>query len=260
MLIPQQRQAFFVGRNFMKHFPITIILIFILTSAFAKCGSNGIYCLTNSASFSKNGLIILEFYASSQDLIKDLNKKHSIYLKNSKTKIALEIIETLKGQYSLTQVILRPKLELSFNQDYSLQIDNLPKYETKPSLTFKVTNYIDIVPPIFNANPVETKKTFVSYGCGPAVWIYYNFSGQQDKDCFVRTSVKNKKTGLTTSYILRLENGIVKLGHSMCSGAFDFEDGVNYEASFQLIDQAGNMSILRKTVIFSKPTKETADE
>jgi hypothetical protein len=241
----------------MKHFAITVISILIFTSAFAKCGSHGIYSFTNSASFSKNGLIILEFYGSSQDLIKDLNTKYPIYLQNSQTKVTLEVFEILKGQFRQTQVVLKPKVELLLNESYTLQMENLPKYETKPSLTFKVVNDIDNVPPVFNGKPVETRKSFVGYGCGPAIWIYYDFSGQVEKDCFVRTTLKNKKTGLTTTYILKMYDGTVKIGHDMCSGAFAFDDKVDYEASFQLIDQAGNLSIAKKTVIFSKPTKET---
>ena len=255
----------------MRHITLIILTFFIATIASAKCANSGIYCLSKSTTLNKNGLIILEFYASSQSLVSDLNKKYPIYLKSSNGKVQLNIIETLTGEMRLTQIVLRPASDLKVDEVYSLQIDNLPKYERKPErynslsnkreeLTFKISSSVDIDLPTFTSTPTVQKKTLVYYGCGPASWIYFKLYGNDKSELFVRANVKNKATGKITSYILSIENGSVKVGHGMCSGAFHFGNGDNFEVSFQLFDQSGNKSSLTSSIAFSKPTKETNDE
>ena len=100
----------------------------------------------------------------------------------------------------------------------------------------------------------------VEYGCGPARWVYINIVGQDNSELFTIARVTNKTTGLTTNYILNIENGLVKIGHGMCSGAFHFDNGDNYEVTFQLFDQSGNKSSLTKPISVTKPTVSTRDE
>lgn len=255
----------------MRHIKLIILTFFITTIASAKCANNGIYCLSKSSTLNKNGIIILEFYASSQSLISDLNKKYPIYFKSSNGKVQLNVIETLNGEMGLTQIVLKPASELKANEVYTLHIDNLPKYEEKPErynnetkkweqLTFKINNHIDNDIPILSAAPTEQKKSLVYYGCGPASWVYFKLAGQDKSELFVRASVRNKTTGHTTTYILNIENGQVKVGHGMCSGAFQFDNGDNFEVTFQLFDQSGNISSLTKSISFTKPTTSTNEE
>lgn len=255
----------------MRYITLFLLSIFITTIASAKCTSSGIYCLSKSSTLNKNGLIILEFYASSQSLIPGLNNKYPIYLKSSKGKVPLNIIETLQGEMSVTQIVLKPGLELITGEIYALQIGNLPKHERKPELynsaskkweqfTFKITNSVDKDMPVWNDLPTEKKKTFDYFGCGPASWVYFNISAQDESELFARASVKNKTTGLTTTYILNIENGSVKVGHGMCSGAFHFDNGDNFEVTFQLFDQSGNKSSTTKPISFTRPTASSNDE
>ena len=255
----------------MRHISLIILTFFIATLASAKCAINGIYCLSKSSTLNKNGLIILEFYASSQSLISDLNKKYPIYLKSFYGKIQLNVIETLTGEMHLTQIVLKPTTELKVGEIYTLQIDNLPKYERRlgrynslsnkwESLTFNVNNSEDNDIPTLSSTPTEQKKSLVYYGCGPASWVFFNITGQDKSELFVRANVKNKMTGKVTTYILVIENGLSKVGHGMCSGAFHFDNGDNFEITFQLFDQSGNKSALTNTIYFTRPKISTNDE
>ena len=255
----------------MKNLTLVLLTLFITTIASAKCGNNDITCLTKSSTLNKNGLIILEFYAESQSLIPELNNKYPIYLKSSNKKVQLTIIETLKGEMSLTQIVLKPSSALKANEVYTLVIDNLPVYERTPARynsttkkweapTFKITNTVDTEIPTFSNTPTENKKTLVEYGCGPGSWVYFDMVGQDNSELFVRASVKNKATGQTTTYILGIENGLVKVGHGMCSGAFHFNGSTNFEATFQLFDQSGNKSAKSEVITFAKPAFVTSEE
>jgi hypothetical protein len=227
--------------------------------------------LSKSSTLNKDGLIILEFHASSQSLTPDLNKKYPIYLKSSNGKIQLNVIETLIGEMRMTQIVLKPKTELNVDEIYTLQIDNLPKYERKlerynnslnkwESLTFRVNNSVDNEIPILINTPTEKKKSLVYYGCGPSSWVYFTITGQDKSELFVRANVTNKVTGKVTTFILAIENGLAKIGHGMCSGPFHFDSADNFAVTFQLFDQSGNKGALTSTISFAKPTVSTNEE
>lgn len=255
----------------MRSFILLTLTVFISTILSAKCANSGIRSLSKSSVLNRNGLIILEFYASSQAIVQDINKKYPIYLKTKKEKVILLAIEVLKGEFQITQVIFKPSSELMENEVYELHIDNLPGYESKPetynaslrkreALTFHTNNIADIEQPVFAGIPVETKKTMVEYGCGPARWVDFRFSEQDKSETFVITSVKNMNTGKLTKYILPIENGVVKVGHGMCGGAFHFDNGEAFEVSFTLLDQSGNKSHATPVISFQKPTVSTYEE
>lgn len=254
----------------MKRIAIITLSLFISVVAFAKCSLSGVYLLSKSSILNKNGLIILEFYGGSQEVVQYLNKKCPVYLQTGKERVPLTVVETLKGEFQLTEVIFKPTVDLKEGAVYVFHIDNALNYqipeqfneETKKweALTFKINKAVDQENPFVAAAPVELKKTMVSYGCGPAKWVYFQFSGQDESETFVRARVKNITTGKTTEYILPVKDGVVKVGHGMCSGAFRLEDGDKYEVSFALIDQSGNQSSWTNAQGFQKPTVYTDKE
>lgn len=248
---------------------ITAICLSISVSA--KCSFNGIWLTSGNGTLNKNGWIIIEFYGGSQDLVPGINKKYPVFMQTkSGQKVQLLVQEVLRGEFQLTQVILKPAAELTVNETYEIRISNLPKHESlkrynaitraPENVTVVVTNTVDKQNPVFVEKPQETKKTMVSYGCGPARWVHFSLSGKDESEFFVRVIVTNKLTGKKSEYIVKVENNTVRIGHGMCSGAFHFGESFNYEARFALVDQSGNMSEWSAPVDFSKPVVETAAE
>ena len=48
------------------------------------------------------------------------------------------------------------------------------------------------------------------------------------------------------------------VGHARCSGAFNFENGNNFEVEFSFMDASGNSTVWTgQRIKFTKPTKET---
>jgi hypothetical protein len=41
-------------------------------------------------------------------------------------------------------------------------------------------------------------------------------------------------------YVLPVREGLVSIGHGMCSGPFEFKPGTRYSATFWAVDLAGN--------------------
>lgn len=250
---------------------IALLMLCLPAMASAKCAFNGIYPLSENTTLNKNGLIVLEFYASSQSIVPELNKKYPVYLQAGKEKVILVVVEVLKGEFQVTQVIFKPAPGLKENTVYTLHIDNLPEYERAPriyneelekweAVTFRISPVTDQSKPSFLNLPAEAKKTMVEYGCGPARWVYFNLSKQDESETFVRARVKNLATGKQTEYILAIKNGQVMIGHGMCSGPFHFENGTEFEVSFSLMDQSGNKSEPTKNISFQAPVTFTDEE
>ncbi|HLD52440.1 MAG TPA: hypothetical protein VJA82_03990 [Sediminibacterium sp.] len=239
-------------------------LIFSIT-LHAECTMSGISIFPQSGSISKNQNFVIEGYSMSQQTVLGLNKKHSIYLKSGNKKIKLIVTELCIGQYNLTQVIVKPDELLEMGKEYTIIIDSLPKFErlhqintlTKKYEPFKYTvkTDVDTQSPKVNGNPFELKKTFAQYGCGPSMYIVFSNPAKDQSPLLVKTSVKNLLTGHTATYYLLPNDEQIKVGHDMCSGAFDFDESELYEVSFSFMDSSGNITKWDGPGIrFSKPT------
>ena len=97
-------------------------------------------------------------------------------------------------------------------------------------------------------------------GCGPSIWVIFQLSGYDKSELFVRATVKNKATGKTTTCIVEIKDGYVSIGHNMCSGPFNFDDGNEYEVSFRLFDQSGNEGEVASAIAFTRPEPSKDEE
>jgi hypothetical protein len=70
-------------------------------------------------------MFIVEGYAMSQAVIRDLNKRYKIYLASDNDTVQLTVLKTLEGQLHLTQAVLKPVSKLVAGEHYKLNIDGL---------------------------------------------------------------------------------------------------------------------------------------
>ena len=108
-------------------FVAILLSLFIQVSVNAKCSFSGISCWPLSTTIKANGIIVIDFFGYSQELVQGLNKKYPIYLKGGNEVIKLMITETLKGKFQLTQIVLKPETRLTSGVKYEMVVDNLPK-------------------------------------------------------------------------------------------------------------------------------------
>lgn len=255
----------------MRGLIIIIIALGLYAHGWAECRYSGIYIISSGLTLNRNPIILIEFYHSSQSLVNNLNTKYPVYLKSKNNKISLIIKEILKGNFGTTQVVFQSSSLLTTNDSYKLVIENLPKYETidgifngrytdNKNVIWKVSAQIDKDKPLLTTQPNEVKKTRVEYGCGPAEWVYFKIPSENNSAVFVRAILKHISTGKTTTLLLLLENGSVKIGHGMCSGMISFNDSEIFQIKFSLVDISGNNSNWSKAILFSKPKISTMEE
>ena len=252
----------------MKELLILISILLTSLGAKADCDLRRMEFWPTGSSISENSLIVIDAYQLSNQIILQLNQKHPIYLKFGDLKVHLKVKEILVGEAGLTQTILLPTKALIPGLVYQLYIDNIPENEM-PSTSnwnpksgkyefpkWKVIKGRDIEKPSWILKPVESKKTFIHYGCGPEYYVHFLFQAFDQSEILIRTSVTSVSTNKTIVFYLKPENNeVLKVGRGMCGGAFDFNDGDNFEVTFDIIDANGNITKWSgDKIIFTKPT------
>ncbi len=229
-------------------------------NCFASCSSMGINVFPRTRTISNNSIFIIEGYLSSQSVITNLNKGNAIYLSSGKDTIPLTVIKTLKSQFRLTQAILKPSSKLISGKNYTLHIDNLDEYEKadflSDSINWTVSDITDNQKPVWSKLPSYSSKGMIFYGCGPEVFVKFCACISDNAPVVVYARVKNLKANSISDYYLNPDSCSVQLGHGMCAGEFEFEQGQAYEATFSLMDASGNISTETQPVKFISPTEK----
>ncbi len=247
----------------------TILLLFFLSSTIQYvsgfCTSRGISVFPSGKTIRPNTIFMVEGYSQSQEVIEKLGTTYPVYLINGKTKIRLNVKETLKGGYLITQAILIPERLPKKGVRYTFVIENLPKEEGKltvwnknlgkdEALTFEVIGNNDLTKPIFTAIPQKIDKKNVTYGCGPEVWVRFSCLVQDSSEVLIKATVKSLTTNDSASYYLDHGDSSLFIGHNMCSGAFLFNQGDQYQVTFMLIDASGNTTEwVGDPILFTRP-------
>ena len=253
----------------MKKLLLIIAGLFLTASVYADCAWTGLWVFPNGQTIKQNSIFILDGYLESQKVILELNRKYNIYLMSGQKKVKLLVAETCVGQFELTQAVLRPETELVAGLEYTMVIDSLPQYESIKKynytthkyepLTYKVIAEKDMEKPQLSARPKELKKSLEYFGCGPAIYVVFSNPAKDKSDIIVKTTVKSLKTGKETTYYVKPDGDKINVGHGMCSGAFEFDDGNKYEVAFSFMDSSGNLTAWTgKRIKFTRPIKETS--
>lgn len=245
---------------------LLILSLFVGLVAQADCSSNGLSIFPYNQNIKKNSIFILDGYAQSQEVILSLNTKYPIYLKSKKKKVLLAVKEICIGQMSVTQAVLYPVEELEVGETYTVCIDSLAelpltRYNSKTSkydpVTYTILDESDFISPIFVFYPKETEKAYTPFGCGPAIYVIFDYFVTDSSEVKVKTTVKNLTTETETTYYISANQGKIQIGHGMCSGPFKFEEGEKYEVEFALMDASGNMlNWERERIPFVSPTEK----
>jgi hypothetical protein len=246
-----------------------ITVLFYSVSAYADCAGNALSIFPSGSTIKQNSIFVLEGYEHSQKVILGLNKEYPVYLKSGNQKIKLIITELNVGQFRLTQAVLKPETELEVGLEYRMYIDHLPEYESfnKYNTTtdkyepviYKVAADRDTEKPQLTTNPIEIDKSLVYYGCGPSIHVVFSNPAKDNSEIIVQTTVKDLKTRKETTYYIRPDGDKIKVGHGMCSGAFDFDDdSQNFEVEFSFMDASGNLTPWTgERIKFTKPKVQT---
>jgi hypothetical protein len=230
----------------MKNLFIAILMM-PCTTLLADCASGSLSVLPAGKSVAPNTLFILEGYGQEQKIIHELGKAHKIWLETTQQKVYLDVQEICVSSFSLTQAILRPRQPLKAGYVYTLHIDGLARPEHiyhngggEEHPAFFVDMEKDETAPVVLGEAVVTGSSVQHYGCGPSEYVSVEMKNTEKNGLLVKVNLKDLQTGEIVSYYISSHAEAFSIGHGMCSGAFSFTQGHEYEATLELMDLCGN--------------------
>jgi hypothetical protein len=263
----------------MKNILVLFNFLWFTVNLQAKCGGEGISFYPNNGKLEANSIIILDIYSVHAELenynfsaqqkaeflpvayiAKRLGKEFPMFLVSKNEKIGVEIVEILRGGFFVNQYILKPKKGLKIGERYSLFIQNLPKScaFTEP-WHLKDENFKSwtIQPSVDNRmgkspfNWAFEKHEYAFYGCGPSE--YLNLKNSNFNGLVLATLRLKGATKTTQFYLIPNKEGVIAVGHGMCSGAFSFsEKTADYELTFQAVSWSGQKLKQTATINFTR--------
>jgi hypothetical protein len=232
---------------------ILLLLTILFNHSFAECSWGELYVYPKSNIIEENSWIILEGYASSQTVIDSLNKNYRVYLESEGTEISMRIQYINKGGFRLSQAILKPETKLIIGRTYTIKLENLKgdkktplqryNYDDKKyeAISWIVSRAKKNQTPRFNTTPKLINQEYLRYGCGPAINTIFELNINQEIDLLIRTELVEIETKITTTYFLNYyQNDTLKIGHDMCSGAFNYKPEKSYKIRFCIYSLNGN--------------------
>lgn len=220
----------------------------------ADCAGSGIYFWPADYSLTPNSFIVVTGYASSEELVLGLGTKYEVFLENKSEKIKLVPVQTEVGGFHLSQIALKPEKELALGSSYQYvvygaddnsfldQVYNYTKGKREP-VFFNVSKKPETIPPAWIKKPEFVKSEYIPFGCGPGKWIKYHFQIEETSNFLFRINLTHVINKSSVTFSITAEEGFLLIGHGMCSGAFEFIDGDNYEFTVDLIDECGNVTL-----------------
>ncbi|MDG1913027.1 MAG: hypothetical protein P8I55_00370 [Crocinitomix sp.] len=233
----------------MKALLSLLLICFVSLQSFADCAGSGIWAWPQTETISENPVIYIEGYFMDQETVRKIGKEYALYLVSPSHMARLEVIEVLEGEMHLTQVMLKPIATLQADVEYVLSLSSIPKKSTNspkkldlnfPDSKWTVKARKDKTLPLFTSSPTWVSSKVIYYGCGPSNRMAFEFKTNKQNNFLIRTTLTNTADKSQSTYYLAAKEGIVSVGHGMCSGAFTPREGVKYKLEFSLLDASWN--------------------
>lgn len=256
----------------MKHITLLLILFFTAHQALAECAMMGITYYPQQRTISQNSMFIIEGYAYSQKIIHSFENDRQAYLENTNgERIELILQEIVKGQMGLTQALFKPAQKLTLNEKYYLKFSHLTPKENYTDLTRYNADIKDHEPvawevtqeqakEVNNSLKLHFKKTDVQYyGCGPAAYAIFQPENMPEEEIWFKTEVYDESRATSTTFMIKIFEGRLRVGHGMCSGGFTFNKDGNYKVRFTPMNTDGKEIATTAWQSFESPYKYSKD-
>lgn len=220
---------------------ITIVMGFS-GQIYAKCLSRLLEVFPEAGIIKEDSWIILEGYGRSQEIVNALNKAYPIRLLSEKDTISLALKYLNQGGLGVTQAILMPERKLRIGQKYRLKIDGLDKDDPflQREFAWTVEAAVTEILPSFIKSPELLEQNVTYFGCGPEVYSTFKIEIKNKARLWVKTELVEQESKQSSTYFLEWkDSAILKVGHGMCYGPFEYKEGRHYKVRFSLMDISG---------------------
>ena len=189
------------------------------------------------------GRIVLDAYGTDRAWVLDVGRLAPRLVGAGQT-IPLRVVESHVGSFEVGQVVLAAEQPLRPGGTYRLVLDGRPTPEVwtgvkHAPLEWNVAPSRSSAPPRFRSAPRLDRTSFTPFGCGPAIYAHFTVDVDAPDRVFFRARVEPLAGGPTIEYLVPAANGVLDVGHGMCSGPFVLTAGAQYRITLSAIDIAG---------------------
>lgn len=251
-----------------------VLLAFALIlgkGGFADCAGPMTWAYPEGKILTQGQALMVEGYVVDHTVFMTHMRGGKVHLRTGDTSVPLRFVTGHKGQFHLSQAMFLPTSSLEEGRTYTLYIDDLPASIPQPRRWDRqLHDWLPITWTIV-AVPAERtrsvahdatviRSTLVHYGCGPATHVYVSLGSRIPNGTWCEVRLADDE-GKSSSYILPMMDGLVAIGHGMCSGAFGLIPGERYTAAITLLRADGQaLPESLRSVSFAGPTEETTEE
>lgn len=207
-------------------------------------------------------MILLEGFGNDQPYIAALAAGGTARLVAGKQKITLRLDALHAGAFGLTQAVLVSPRTLKAGTRYTLDLRG-PDGKRVP-----ITTYVDgrsrpmswttargkLAPLRMRGAPKVGGQSYQRYGCGPASYVELSVPAASGAPVAVEvalTELGGKGANPTSTYVVPVRDGKLRIGHGMCSGPFRITGAERrFEVELTALDAAGRSVELRRPIAF----------
>jgi hypothetical protein len=224
------------------------------SSAIGKCGSGFVSVFpATDVPLPTNGRIVLE-----SDPYFELEGGASPWppmeLRREAERIPLKVL-TAHGGVGVVQVVLAPDRELRPLTRYELHFAHAgDPPESYPggkadrwTMSWTTASGPDHIAPLWKSAPKLGRDVNRLLPCGPEISVEVQVAFAHAEPVQILAELRpiaRSPIGSSrpSSYLLRLDRGLVRIGRGMCGGAFQLVAGSRYSLKLSAVDAAGNSS------------------
>lgn len=224
-------------------FVLTSLILLCVTNVFSTCGPGSIIIYPVQSTLFENPTFLLESsgYSSNDRLENLFVVSFDIFLISNEDTVGFDVVEKLRVNNTITQVLIRPTRRLKVGSKYKFIYGDYFAKDTG-LFQFVVQSGEDLSGPVL-VDKLQLRRTiFNQFGCGNDEAYVFNNPAADSSGYLVKAVLKNlTNENVDSAYLMVTEesNRII-LGHNMCSGHFYFESNCEYEVLFTFIDMYRN--------------------
>ena len=247
-------------------FTCLIGLLLVTKVFFSQCPAGGFWVWPSNEQISRTSIIILKGYSLTENVIERIHQDCKVFLSSDRHIVEVKKDTLIKGDLSISQLILKPQNLLIPGETYTLQIEGLEieekkllsyytdKEVLKHTVTWKVTENYNEPPIKFTEIPKFLEAEVMDYGISPAVnstfEIKTNIESTQQLMLVERVNEKNQALD---AFYMELRGTVIHIGHGICSGAFSYQKDTKYKVRFKLVSPMGKESEFTEWVNLPNP-------
>jgi len=228
------------------------LAITLTALAWADCAGGGLGIVPEAgARVPSEPQLVVQASGFDRDRFADLDPADLALVPQGGEPVGVRIVAVHQGDFTDTQIIVAPAAPLPAGRVELTVRGERPEVWTgseRVPMHWTVTEVPDAAP-TWAEPPAVASTDRTPFGCGPAVSITVTTAVDAP---WVEASVARAGHDPVTAR-LPVEDGTISLGHTMCSGMLELQEGERYEARLTAVSATGQRSAAPEPVAFTAP-------